>query len=76
MAGESRATVGPAARTKALVRWLAWLGDQDCTCSHAWRSHGRLHGVSMGMGWSRMTTEPECPHHGIVAEAVREARNG
>ena len=43
---------------------LKWLKIEDCKCEHSWKSLGRLHGVSCGKGWVRMTTNPECPHHG------------
>ncbi len=60
-------------RPEALVRWLAWLGTEDCTCAYSWRSLGILYGVSMGKCWVRMTTEPECPHHGTAAVAAWKA---
>lgn len=51
-------------RTPALTRWLVWLGMPECTCPTEWRALGVLHGVSMGKGWIRMSTDPRCPHHG------------
>lgn len=47
-----------------LARWLAWLRIPDCPCAYAWRGLGTLYGVSMGHGWVRQTTDPDCPHHG------------
>jgi hypothetical protein len=40
-----------------------WLKIANCTCPFAWRSLGRLHGVTMGHGWVRMSTDRACPHH-------------
>ena len=37
--------------------------DPDCSCPHAVRNLGRLHGVSMGKGWVRLTDDPSCPLH-------------
>ncbi len=53
-----------AAEDDRLAKFLAWLGTPDCRCDSEWRSLGVLHGVSMGRGWVRMTTDPQCPHHG------------
>ena len=54
--------------TESLEQWLAWIertcGAKPCTCRFEYRSLGRLHGSSMGKGWVRMTTEPDCPEHG------------
>lgn len=58
----------------SLADWRRWLQIEDCPCQLEWRSLGRLHGVSMGMGWVRTSTEPECPHHGVEAERRRQAR--
>jgi hypothetical protein len=35
----------------------------DCICPYRWRSFGVLHGVSMGRGWVRMSTDPRCRSH-------------
>lgn len=48
----------------SLRRWLKWVDILDCPCAFDWQSIGILHGVSMGKGWVRVTTEPDCPHHG------------
>lgn len=46
-------------------------GDDRCTCDYAFKSLGRLYGVGMGKGWVRLSTEPDCPHHGAARLAVR-----
>jgi hypothetical protein len=46
------------------VEWLRWLGTEDCRCEHAWLSLGVLYGVSFGKGWVRISTDPDCRHHG------------
>ncbi len=56
----SRTDPGP----EALARWLRFLGTEDCRCPMAWRSLGVLYGVSMGHGWVRTDTDPQCRHHG------------
>lgn len=48
--------------------WQARLGITGCTCPSAYKSLGRLYGISMGMGWVRLTTDPKCPHHGQGTE--------
>lgn len=48
----------------SLRKWLTWVRILDCLCAFEWRGLGVLHGVSMGKGWVRMTTESECPQHG------------
>lgn len=53
-----------------LQKWLDWLGTPDCTCPSEWRGLGLLYGISMGKGWVRMDTAPDCRHHG------REDRRG
>jgi hypothetical protein len=58
----------------SLAAWLRLLKIEDCPCAYEWKSLGRLHGVSMGMGWVRVSTVPECRHHG--AEAERRWRSG
>jgi hypothetical protein len=45
--------------------------DDRCTCEYAYKGLGRLYGVSMGKGWVRLTTEPDCPHHGAARLPVR-----
>lgn len=45
-----------------------------CRCDHGWRSLGRANGINMGKGWVRLTTHPDCPHHGTKAEKARERR--
>ncbi len=57
-----------------LDKWLTFLDGISCKCQYAWRSMGRLHGIGMGKGWVRITTHPNCPEHGIEAEAARRAR--
>lgn len=49
---------------EALARHLRWLKIEDCPCPMAWKSLGVLYGVSMGHGWVRMGTDPQCRHHG------------
>lgn len=57
---------------ESLRRWKVHCdGDDRCTCEHAWKSLGRLYGVSMGKGWVRLTTDPDCPHHGTARLARR-----
>lgn len=46
-----------------LVATLAWLALTHCRCDWAWRSYGKLYGISMGKGWVRTTTSPQCKHH-------------
>jgi hypothetical protein len=36
---------------------------KGCTCPLGLKPLGRLHDVSMGNGWVRLTTDPNCPHH-------------
>lgn len=52
---------------ESLARWLDWLyakSGKPCRCEHAYKNLGRLYGVSMGKGWVRTTTNPQCAHHG------------
>jgi hypothetical protein len=49
---------------ESLRRWKAWLAILDCPCASEWQSLGTLYRMSMGKGWVRVTTEPDCPHHG------------
>jgi hypothetical protein len=52
---------------EALERHMKWLYPdpaKPCICAHDYRGLGRLYGVTMGKGWVRMTTHPECLHHG------------
>lgn len=51
----------------SLARDLQWLGIQTCVCRFAYKSLGRVHDVSMGKGWVRMDTKPDCEHHGTEA---------
>lgn len=52
---------------ESLRRWVTFVcKDDKCTCDYAFKSLGRLYGVSMGKGWVRLTTEPDCPHHGAA----------
>lgn len=51
----------------SLVRHLKRLHAETCPCEWAYKSLGRLYDVSMGKGWVRTTTHPECPHHGTKA---------
>jgi hypothetical protein len=46
-------------------------GDDRCTCEYEFKGLGRLYGISMGKGWVRLTTEPDCPHHGAARLAGR-----
>jgi hypothetical protein len=47
-----------------LRKWLVYVnGDDRCPCRHEWKGLGVLYGVSMGDGWVRITTEPDCPQH-------------
>lgn len=49
---------------ESLRRWAVYVnGDDLCTCEHAYKSLGQ----GYGKGWVRLTTEPECPHHGAAA---------
>lgn len=48
-----------------LADWLSFIGIETCPCRYEWKGLGVLHGVNMGKGWVRMTTEPSCPHHGV-----------
>jgi hypothetical protein len=41
---------------------------QRCLCENAYRGLGRLYNVTMGKGWVRMNTHPDCPHHGTEAQ--------
>lgn len=55
-------------------RWVAkqdlLYKDRPCLCEHKYyESGGRLHGVTMGPDWFRITTEPKCWHHGTEAQA-------
>jgi hypothetical protein len=49
-----------------LHTWLQWLGTEDCNCPSDWRTLGELYGISLGKGWVRISTNPECPHHGAA----------
>lgn len=59
MTGEPQATDS----VHSLANHLNWLALHHCTCEYGWRSLGRLYGVSFGKGWTRLTTDPRCPHH-------------
>lgn len=57
---------------EGLRRWTVFVyKDDKCTCDYAFKGLGRLYGVSMGKGWVRLTTEPDCPHHGTARLARR-----
>jgi len=44
---------------------LEWLGIERCVCPFEWKdSIGRLYGISMGSGWVRLSTNPDCEYHG------------
>ena len=45
-----------------------------CTCPHGWRSYGRLYGVSMGKGWVRLSTTPNCPEHDSCHHFTEQVR--
>jgi len=51
----------------SLRRDLEWLHTPDCSCPYEWKGLGILYGVSMGKGWVRMSTDPNCRHHGVDA---------
>lgn len=40
-----------------------------CTCPTAYRSLGKLHGISLGKGWVRTADDPTCPIHGVASSA-------
>lgn len=50
--------------TDSLADWMDFLALRHCTCEWGWQSLGRLYGVSFGKGWVRLSTNPECRHHG------------
>lgn len=50
------------------MKWLEYLGTPDCPCPTEYASLGILHGVSMGKGWVRVSTDPVCPYHGEAVE--------
>ncbi len=52
---------------ESLARWMRFLATEDCPCPYQWKGIGVLYGVSMGKGWIRMDTVPECRHHGDAA---------
>lgn len=52
------------AKPEPLEEWMAHLGTPGCTCPHAWKSLGRLDGLSMGNGWVRLLDVKTCPEHG------------
>jgi hypothetical protein len=64
---------------ESLRRHMAWLygpggvypGNVPCKCDHAYKSLGKLYGVTAGKGWVRTTTHPHCPHHGDKATKSR-----
>lgn len=51
-------------------------GDVPCRCRSAYKSIGRLDGITMGKGWVRMDTHPDCPHHGTKAQAEWRRKYG
>lgn len=70
---------------ESLRRHLAWLytgkdavysenAGTPCLCEHAFKGLGRVYGMDMGKGWVRMTTNPNCVHHGTKAEKERKER--
>lgn len=62
--GTGSAELNAGQAPESLRRWNEFLGTPDCPCPSEHRGLGRLYGVSMGKGWVRMDTDPECPHHG------------
>jgi hypothetical protein len=42
---------------------VEWYKLHGCTCTYAWKSYGRLYGISMGKGWVRMNDDDVCPLH-------------
>jgi hypothetical protein len=79
---ESLSADKPADMGASLQRHLDWLygprgvypGNVPCRCDHGYRGLGMLYGTSMGKGWVRTTTHPDCPHHGTRAEKERRER--
>lgn len=59
---------------ESLRQRLAWLDTETCPCKHARKPIGLLYGISMGDGWVRLTTEPDCPHHGVQTPIRRAVR--
>ena len=67
---------------ESLRRHLNWLygpdgvypGNVPCKCKHGFESLGRVNGVNIGKEWLRVTTHPDCPHHGTKASKERVAR--
>lgn len=58
---------------ESLDRHYAWLYPnkaRPCRCEHAYRSLGRDGRINMGKGWVRVTTHPDCYHHGTAAQKV------
>jgi hypothetical protein len=48
---------------ESLRRWVVYVYKDDrCPCEYAYKSLGQ----GYGKGWVRLTTEPDCPHHGTA----------
>lgn len=60
----------PEVVSDSLARHKAWLHIEDCLCPFGWVSQGRLYGVNMGMGWSRLRTEQGCRHHDLCSKKI------
>jgi len=69
MASISRTNDGPSLEVEGatsrddLEKWLAYLGIDYCICPWAWKGLGEVYGHSMGKGWVRVDTDPNCPEH-------------
>jgi hypothetical protein len=51
---------------ESLRKWIVYVCKDDlCSCEYEYKGLGREYGVSYGKGWVRLTTEPDCPHHGV-----------
>lgn len=58
---------------ESLKKHMAWLypnPNKPCRCEHAYKGMGKLHGMNMGKGWVRLTTHPDCYHHGTKAQRI------
>jgi hypothetical protein len=64
------------ARAGRARRVTARVVPPGCPCDRRWGHFGLLYGISMGHGWIRTSTDPDCPEHGIEAERARAIRNG
>jgi len=63
---------------EALEQWNNFLYPdpaKPCICLSDYKGLGRFYGVDMGKGWVRVTTHPDCLHHGTQAERERWERH-